>query len=88
MHDKSLSYYASTASTILYPPEFTITSGQQITLNIAEKIKTGTRITVIKKEGVLWTGTEVTSLLTSTSFQANFLRSSPAELPKIYRYGS
>lgn len=88
VHDKSLSYYASTASTILYPPEFTITSGQQITLNIAEKIKTGTRITVIKKEGVLWTGTEVTSLLTSTSFQANFLRSSPAELPKIYRYGS
>ena len=86
VHDKSLSYYGSAASTIVYPPEFTITTAtRQLILNIAENITPGTRITIIKKEGALWAGTEVTSLLTSTSTQANFLRSRPAELP---RYGS
>ena len=88
VHDKSISYYNSVDSTIVYPPEFTITtSTQQITLNIAEEITTGTRITIIKKEGAVWTGTEATSLLTSTSTQANSLRSRTAELPDIYFYG-
>ena len=88
VHDKSISYYDSADSIVVYPPEFTIsTSTRQITLNIAEEITTGTRITIIKKEGALWTGTEATSLLTSNATQANFLRSRTAELPDIYFYG-
>ena len=60
---------------------------QQITLNIAEEITTGTRITVVKREAEFWTDTSSTSLLSSTGTQANFLRSRPAELPDIYFYG-
>jgi hypothetical protein len=72
----------------VYPPEFTVTtSTQQLTLNIAEEITTGTRITVVKKEGALWTGTEATSLLSSTAPQAEFLRVRMAELPNKYFYG-
>ena len=88
VHDKSISYYDSSESTIVYPPEFTVTtSTQQVTLNIAEEITTGTRITVVKKEGALWTGTEATSLLSSTAPQAEFLRVRMAELPNKYFYG-
>jgi hypothetical protein len=65
----------------------TLSDYQQITLNIAESITTGTRITIVKKEGEFWTDTSSTSLLFSTGTQANFLRSRPAELPDIYFYG-
>ena len=73
------------AITIAWP--LTFIEPTRITLNIAEEITTGTRITIVKKEGAVWTGTEATSLLTSTSTQANFLRSRTAELPDIYFYG-
>jgi hypothetical protein len=87
VHDKSISYYDSTESIITLPPEFTITATNKLVLNIAEAITTGTRITIVKKEGALWTGTEATSLISSTATQADFLRSRPAELPDIYFYG-
>jgi hypothetical protein len=73
---------------VIHPPEFSITtSTQEIILNIADEISTGTRITIVKKVGKLWTGTEATSLLSSTATQAGFLRARPAELPDIYYYG-
>lgn len=97
VHDKSRSYYTmasvqvngvTTSSYETLPPEFTITtSTRQLILNIAEEITTGTRITVVKKEGAFWENTSVTSLVSSTGTQANFLRSRPAELPDIYYYG-
>jgi hypothetical protein len=97
VHDKSRSYYTmasvqvngvTTSSYETLPPEFTITtSTQQITLNIAEEITTGTRITVVKKEGAFWENASATSLVSSTGTQANFIRSRPAELPDIYYYG-
>ena len=71
--------------TIAWP--LTFIEPTRITLNIAEEITTGTRITIVKKEGALWTGTEATSLISSTATQADFLRSRPAELPDIYFYG-
>ena len=58
---------------------------QQLSLNIAEVISTGTRITVVQKQGYIWTGTE--SLLSSNVIQAKFLRAKEAELPDIYYYG-
>ena len=87
VHDKSRSYYDSADSTTTLPPEFTVTGTSTLVLNIAEAITTGTRITIVKKEGALWTGTEATSLISSTATQADFLRSRPAELPDIYFYG-
>jgi hypothetical protein len=75
----------ATAINIAWP--LTFIESTRITLNIAEEITTGTRITIVKKEGALWKGTEVTSLLSSTATQANFLRSRPAQLPDIYFYG-
>ena len=96
VHDKSRSYYTTssvqvngvtTSSYEMQPPEFTITGTSTLVLNIAEEITTGTRITIVKKEGALWTGTEATSLISSTATQADFLRSRPAELPDIYFYG-
>jgi hypothetical protein len=88
VHDKSISYYESEQSTTILPPEFTITtSTQQLTLNIAEEINTGTRITVVMRRAEFWTETSSTSLLSSTGTQANFLRSRVAELPDIYYYG-
>ena len=97
MHDKSRSYYTTssvqvngvtTSSYEILPPEFTITtSTRQLTLNIAEEITTGTRITIVKREGEFWTDTSSTSLLVSTGTQATFLRNRPAELPDIYFYG-
>ena len=71
--------------TIAWP--LTFIEPTRITLNIAEEITTGTRITIVKKEGALWTGTEATSLISSTATQANLLRLRPAELPDIYFYG-
>jgi hypothetical protein len=64
-----------------------VTATNTLVLNIAETITTGTRITIVKKEGALWTGTEAISLISSTATQADFLRSRPAELPDIYFYG-
>jgi hypothetical protein len=60
---------------------------QQITLNIAEELTTGTRITVVKKEGAFWEDTGATSLVSSTGTQASFIRSRPTKLPDIYFYG-
>ena len=88
VHDKNLAYYDSVDTVVIQPPEFSITtSTQEIILNIADEISTGTRITIVKKVGKLWTGTEATSLLSSTATQAGFLRARPAELPDIYYYG-
>jgi hypothetical protein len=75
----------ATSINIAWP--LTFIEPTRITLNIAEEITTGTRITIVKKEGALWTGTEATSLISSTATQADFLRSRPAELPDIYFYG-
>jgi hypothetical protein len=75
----------ATALTIAWP--LTFIEPTRITLNIAEEITTGTRITIVKKEGEFWTDTTSTSLISSTGTQANFLRSRPAELPDIYFYG-
>ena len=60
---------------------------QQLTLNIAEELTTGTRITVIKRMGALWEDTTTTSLISSAGTQANFIRSRPTRLPDIYYYG-
>ena len=97
VHDKSRSYYTmssvqvngvTTSSYEILPPEFTITtSTQQLVLNIAEELTTGTRITIIKRLGEFWEDTSSTSLVSSIGMQANFLRSRPAELPDIYFYG-
>ena len=97
VHDKSRSYYTmssvqvngvTTSSYEILPPEFTITtSTRQLTLNIAEELTTGTRITVIKRVGELWEDTSATSLISSIGSQANFIRSRLAELPDIYYYG-
>lgn len=75
----------ATSINIAWP--LTFIESTRITLNIAEEITTGTRITIVKKEGALWTGTEATSLISSTATQADFLRSRPTELPDIYYYG-
>ena len=77
----------TTSSYEIQPAEFTITGTSTLVLNIAETITTGTRITIVKKEGALWAGTEATSLISSTATQADFLRLRPAELPDIYFYG-
>jgi hypothetical protein len=97
VHDKSRSYYTmssvqvngvTTSSYEILPPEFTITtSTQQLTLNIAEELTTGTRITIIKRVGEFWEDTSATSLVSSIGAQANFIRSRLAELPDIYYYG-
>ena len=97
VHDKSRAYYTSpsvqvngvtTSSYDIIPPEFTITtSTQQLVLNIAEELTTGTRITVIKRMGALWEDTNATSLISSTGTQASFIRSRPTRLPDIYYYG-
>jgi hypothetical protein len=88
VHNKSVSYYDSPASTEILPPEFTVTtSTQQLILNIAEELTTGTRITVIKREGTFWEDTSATSLVSSTGTQASFIRSRPTKLPDIYFYG-
>jgi hypothetical protein len=68
--------------------KFTVTtSTQQLILNIAEEITTGTRITVVKRIGKFWEDTSSTSLVTSTGTQAVFIRSRPTKLPDIYFYG-
>jgi hypothetical protein len=97
VHDKSRSYYTmssvqvngvTTSSYEILPPEFTITtSTRQLTLNIAEELTTGTRITIVKRVGEFWEDTSSTSLISSIGAQANFIRSRLAELPDIYYYG-
>lgn len=86
VHDLNYSFNVFPQSLKILPPEFSInTATQQLSLNITEKINTGTQITVIKKQGYIWTGTE--SLLTSDVKQAEFLRDSPSVLPDVYYYG-
>ena len=75
------------AITIAWPLTFIEPIVQQMTLNIAEEITTGTRITIVKREAEFWTDTTSTSLLESTGIQATFLRNRPAELPDVYFYG-
>jgi hypothetical protein len=88
VHDKSISYYESEQSTTILPPEFTITTSTQLlTLNIAEEINTGTRITVVMRRAEFWTDTSSTSILSSTGTQATMLRARVAVLPDIYYYG-
>jgi len=73
------------AITIAWP--LTFIEPTKITLNIAEEINTGTRITVIQRQGEFWKDTDSTSLLSSTGTQATFLRFRTADLPNIYFYG-
>lgn len=95
VHDTSIAYDSTssivingvlTSTNIVLPPEFYITtSTQELHLNITEEISSGTMITIVKKEGIIWTGTE--SLLTSDRIQARFLREREAELPDAFYYG-
>jgi hypothetical protein len=73
------------AITITWP--LTFIEPTKITLNIAEEIKTGTRITIVQRRGEFWEDTASTSLLSSTGTQATFLRFRTADLPNIYFYG-
>jgi hypothetical protein len=86
VHNKNIAYDTTSSSIITLPPEFSInTSTQELILNISEFITSGTQVTIVKKVGYVWTGTE--SLITSGVRQAQFLRSKEAELPNIYYYG-
>jgi len=73
------------AITIAWP--LTFIEPTKITLNIAEEIKAGTRITIVQRQGEFWEDTASTSLLSSTGTQATFLRFRTADLPNIYFYG-
>lgn len=85
VHDKNISYDSSIESLTTIEPEFYITtSTQQLMLNITEEITTGTRITIVQRQGKIWT---TDSLLTSDVEQAVFLRTRSAELPNSYYYG-
>lgn len=77
-----------TASYEILPPEFSIQVGtsQTLRLNISEEVIPGVRITVVKKTSKIW-DISTSSILTSTSTQAKFLRRGPAELPSVYYYG-
>jgi hypothetical protein len=74
-------------------PEFTIDAdSQQITLNIENGIQGGVKLTLVKREIVsVWNdivNSESTkSLMESSTTQARFLQSRPAELPDKYYYG-
>jgi hypothetical protein len=86
VHDMTKAYDTTATSITIMPPEFTITtSTQELVLNIAEVISTGTQIAIIQRKGQVWAGTE--SLLTSDAVQAKFLRAKEAKLPDIYYYG-
>ena len=77
----------TTSTNTILPAEFTVTnSTQELHLNIAGGVTTGTRITVIQRQGRIW-NTLTESLLISNSIQAEFLRAAQAELPDTYYYG-
>jgi hypothetical protein len=85
INDSNISYDNSDASITIIEPEFYITtSTQQLMLNINEEITAGTRITIIQRQGKIWTSD---SLLSSNVEQAVFLRAKGAELPDSYYYG-
>jgi hypothetical protein len=96
VHDKAIAYDSNTSivlngitttTNITLAAEFTVTtSTQALHLNIAGGVTTGTRITVIQRQGRIW-NTLTESLLTSNSLQAQFLRDAQAELPNTYYYG-
>lgn len=78
-----------------YPPEFSVnTSTQQLILNVVNGVKSGIKITIVKKDfrrdsswnNEITTATTL-SLLDSTTRQAKFLQMQPAELPNDYYYG-
>jgi hypothetical protein len=96
VHDKAIAYDSNTSivlngitttTNVTLAAEFTVTtSTQALHLNIAGGVTTGTRITVIQRQGRIW-NTLTESLLTSNSLQAQFLRDAQAELPNTYYYG-
>lgn len=68
------------------PPEFEVDGlTNELVLNIAEPINSGTMIAVVQKLGTIWTGTE--SIVTSDALEARFLRNGGTDLPDIYYYG-
>jgi hypothetical protein len=79
------------------PPEFTInTSTQAVTLNIEGGISSNVKLQIVKKEfnkAEVWNDVDPSdakrtlSIMDSTSTQATFLQSEPAELPDKYYFG-
>jgi hypothetical protein len=77
------------------PSEFSInTSTQSVTLNINGGLAKNVKLQIIKKEfNTVWNDIDPTnsnktlSIMNSTSTQARFLQSAPAELPDKYYYG-
>ena len=80
-----------------YPPEFSINSlTQEITLNIPEALESHlpVRLDIVKRDfsvNEAWNDTvsigNTISIMESTSTQARFLQTQPAELPDWYYYG-
>jgi len=74
-------------------PEFTVdVDSQEITLNIENGVREGIELTLVKREIVsVWNdivnSEKTKSLMESTTAQAKFLQSRPAELPDKYYYG-
>jgi hypothetical protein len=79
------------------PAEFSVTLSDlpnvsaEIVLNIQEGLKSGVKLTVIKREAVVWNdvinSAQTKSIMDSTTSPARFIQSRPAELPDKYYYG-